>query len=218
MAVRVPLAVVAEEQVEAVLVGIALGAGRTQAPLAHRAGGVTLFLEQLGDGDLISGDGLLALGLDLAVVADVGMAAVLARHQATARRSADRRAAVRLGEAHTLRRQPVDVRGANLLLTVAADFVAAQVIREDEDDVRPLRLGGPRRLRRGGEHCHDKGSYECEARLHDGLLCASLLARSASDGLVVDVHCAFSSFFISATTSLYFGSSARLRYSLGSAS
>ena len=50
--VGVPLAVVAEEVVEALAPGVALRADRAQAPLADAGGGVALFLEHLGEGDL----------------------------------------------------------------------------------------------------------------------------------------------------------------------
>src|SRR5262249_10591973 len=72
------LAVVAEEQVEAALERIANGTGEPQAPLADGSGGVAVLLEQLTQEHLALGHGRLALGLDLAVVANPGVPAVLA--------------------------------------------------------------------------------------------------------------------------------------------
>ena len=50
--VGVPLAVIAEEVIESLPLGVALRADRAQAPLADAGGGVALVLEQLGEGDL----------------------------------------------------------------------------------------------------------------------------------------------------------------------
>ena len=79
-------------------------------------------------------------GLTLAVVADGGVAGVLAGHQAAARRGADGAAGVELRELHPLGRHAVDVRRLDLLLAVAAEFAVAEVVGDDEHDVRPRRL------------------------------------------------------------------------------
>src|SRR5262249_39278407 len=120
--VGVALAVVAEEQVEAVARRVTGRTGRPEAPLAHRPGGVAEASEGGGQGDGVGGQRVLALGLHLAVVADGGVAGVLAGHEHAARGSADRRAGVVLREAHPLLRHAVEVRGAYLLLAVAADL------------------------------------------------------------------------------------------------
>jgi hypothetical protein len=48
---------------------------------------------------------------------------------------------VELREANAVRREAVDVRRANLR-AVAADVGKAHVVRQDEHDIRPGRLGG----------------------------------------------------------------------------
>jgi hypothetical protein len=45
------------------------------------------------------------------------------------------------GEAHALRRHAVEVRGANLGLTVTADISIAKVIGQNKHDVRPSDCG-----------------------------------------------------------------------------
>ena len=61
----------------------------------------------------------------------------LPRHQAVARRSADRARTVSIGESHSLAREPVDVRSRNSRLVVVAMHVpVAEVGGEDENDVR----------------------------------------------------------------------------------
>src|SRR5262249_51867474 len=123
--VGVALAVVAEEEVEAALDRIADGAGRAEAPLADGGGGGALLLDQLAEEPLAGGDGGRALGLDLAVVADPGVPAVHAGHQAAARGGADRRAGVELGEAQPLAGHAVQAGRADLLLAVAAQLAVA---------------------------------------------------------------------------------------------
>ena len=44
---------------------------------------------------------------------------------------------MRLGEPHPFPRQPVDIRRPDLRRAIAADIAVAQVVGEDDDDVRP---------------------------------------------------------------------------------
>ena len=76
VAVGVALAVVAEEAVEALVDGVALGAGAAKTPFAEGSGSVAAFPEPLGDGLFGVGDGPLALGLDLTIVSDEGVPGV----------------------------------------------------------------------------------------------------------------------------------------------
>src|SRR5207247_577098 len=62
--VGAPLAVVAEEAIETLLERVARGTRPAQSPFAKRAGGVTLLLQQPGDGNSVCGNGNLAFGLD----------------------------------------------------------------------------------------------------------------------------------------------------------
>ena len=138
--VGVALTVESVETVEALVERIAGGARFAQAPLAEGAGRVADFLQDLGDGDVVFAKGELAAvavpGSDLEVVADVGVTAVTTGHERAARRGADWRTGVMLGEAHTFRRHLVEMRRLDLLLTVAAELRVAEVIGHDIDDVR----------------------------------------------------------------------------------
>jgi hypothetical protein len=76
----------------------------------------------------------------LAVAADFGMAEVHAGHQHAARRGADGRAGVVAGEPGTFGGELVEMRGADLLLSVTSKFAIAEVVGDDEDNV--FRGGG----------------------------------------------------------------------------
>jgi hypothetical protein len=78
IAVSVSLAVVAEEFIEALVVGIAFCAGPPQSPFAECSGGIAAGFEYFSECDFGSGDGQLALGLCFAVVANPGMSRVFA--------------------------------------------------------------------------------------------------------------------------------------------
>ena len=128
--VRVALAVVAEEAVEALPERVALGAGRPEPPLPHRAGDVALGLEQLGQGDRGGRERGLALRLHLAVVADGRVPGVPAGQEDAARGRADGVPRVVLREAHALGRQAVERGRADLPLAVAAELAVAEVVGE----------------------------------------------------------------------------------------
>ena len=157
---RVALAVVAEEVVEAVLQRAARGVEHPHAPLAHAGGGVAVILEDLGHGDRAGRQRELALGLDLAVGAHRAVPAVLAEHERRAARGADGGAAIPLGEARAFLGHAVEVRRLDELLPVAADVALGEVIAQDEDDVRLARLG------RGDEGGADQ--EEERRQLHGG--------------------------------------------------
>ena len=138
---RVALAVVAEEVVEAVLQRAARGVEHAHAPLAHAGGGVTVFLEDLRHRDGAGRQRELALGLDLPVGTNGAVAGVLAEHERRAARGAHGGPAVTLGEARALLGHAVQVGRLDELLPVAADVALGEVIAEDEDDVRFARFG-----------------------------------------------------------------------------
>ena len=129
-----------------------------EAPLADEPGGIAGLIHEVGDGEGVGGHGRLAFGLDFLVAADRGVAVVLARHERASRRRADRRAGVGLGEPHALGREPVDVRRLDELLPETAEVAVAEVIREDEDDVGPVRCN-----HRAGAH----GRHEDQRRRQD---------------------------------------------------
>ena len=140
------LAVVAEEEVEALAVGIAGRADRSEAPFAEGGGGEAGLLEHGGEGGDPGGERVLALAefgemaVCLDVSADFGVAEVAAGHEDAARRRADRSAGVVAGEAGAFGGELVEVRGADFFLSVAAEFAVAEVVRDDEDQV--FRGGG----------------------------------------------------------------------------
>ena len=136
VAVRDPLAGHAEEAVEALLQRTAGGLETAHAPFAERGGRIAGLLERARQRGDAGGQGELLAVADVAVVAGRGVAGVAAGHQHRARRGADRVAAVVPGEDHPFAGEAVDVRGADDLLAVEADFAVAEVVRQDEDDVR----------------------------------------------------------------------------------
>ena len=146
--VRDTLAVIAEEQIEPLAVRIARAADRAESPFAHRRGGVTGLLENLSHRQRLFRQRILAFGefrksgLNAEVAAHFRMSQMLARHQRAAGRGTNRRPGVVAGETHPLRRQPVDVRRRDLLLTVAAQFAPAEIVSQNEHDIQPRRVSG----------------------------------------------------------------------------
>ena len=82
-----------------------------------------------------------------------------ARHERRARRRADRRGDIRRREPQALRREPIEVRGAVLLAAVDTEIVDAEIVSEDEDDVRRPRLCRRcrRQVRQAGDEGKDRG-------------------------------------------------------------
>ena len=149
------LAVVAEPAVEALLERVARAANGPESPLAETAECVTLRLEQEWQPQRPFGDRLLAFWKPLRrlIVADVTVPRVLSGHQGTARGGAHVVSRAVRNEPHSLPGQAIDIRGADLLLAIAADVAVSEIIRDDEHDVRPVRrLGRPG----GGDPCDRK--------------------------------------------------------------
>ncbi len=117
----------------AVVVGRRLGS-EAQVPLADHAGGIAGLLEQRRHRDAPRFDdqrrdarqdarALLAPG-------------VLAGHKGVARRRADRRRRVRVGEPQPLRGKPIDVRRLDLRRAIAAEVAIADIVGQNEEDIR----------------------------------------------------------------------------------
>lgn len=151
------LAVVAEEEVEALAVGIAGRADRAESPFADGSGAVAILAKDFGEGDGFVLEGVLALvefgegGRGLAIAADFGMAEVFAGEEGAACGGADGSAGEVLGEACSFAGEAVEVRGLDLLLAEAAEFAVAEVICDDENDVEGFGLDG-------GEEGEEKGA------------------------------------------------------------
>ena len=81
----------------------------------------------------------------------------LPRHQAIPCRRADRARTVRVGESHSLPREPVDMRSQNFRLVVVATHIpVSEIVGEDEHDVwlrdRGLLIGARETTAEHGEH------------------------------------------------------------------
>ena len=133
-----------------------LESGPPEVPLADHPRGVPGALEPLGQRDLLERQGLAELRpVELLrgpvrparePVGQVEPGRVLAGHQGRAGGRADRARGIRLGEAPPPGGQPVEVRGPMELAPVTAEVRPPQVIRDDQDDVRPI-LGRDRPAR-----------------------------------------------------------------------
>src|SRR6185503_1763980 len=135
MVVSVALTFVAEEAIKALFLRIALGVGRTQTPFADRSGGVAVLLQQRRESGGPCGKRLVALGLNLAIIANESVTRMFAGHENAAGRCANCIAGIMLGQAHAFTSHSIEVGRANLLLAEAADVAVPQIIRENEDDV-----------------------------------------------------------------------------------
>ena len=135
-----PLAVVAVELVHALSLRGAFCGGCAQPPFAEYSGDIALGLHQAEYIIGVARDGILALGRKLLVAADGGVAGVQAGDEGRAGRGADRCAGVVAGENHSVCGESVDVGRPELLLAVAAQVSVAEVVGDDEDYVRLLRL------------------------------------------------------------------------------
>ncbi|OHB72155.1 MAG: hypothetical protein A2V70_20800 [Planctomycetes bacterium RBG_13_63_9] len=118
-------------------VGDAGRVGLAQTPFADDARGVAGLLEQLGHGHVLRPQ------RHPGVAADQRVTGVQPRHQAASRGRTDRAAGIAVRKPHTLLGHAIEVRRPDHLLAVAAEVAIAEIVGQDEDDVR--RIG-----RRGG--------------------------------------------------------------------
>ena len=136
VAVRDPLARHAEEALEALLERTARGVEAAHAPLAEGAGRVARRLQRRGQRGDAGRQGELFLIPHVPVVARRRAARVAAGHEHRAGGRAYGVAAVVAGEDHPFAGEAIHVRRADDLLAVVADFAVAEVVGQDEDDVR----------------------------------------------------------------------------------
>jgi hypothetical protein len=138
----------AQDSEEAVVAALERAEIRQEAemPFADQRGAVACLAKQRRQRGMIGrqADVLRRYGVDRLLQADREAILVAAGDQRGARGRADRGIGVALGEAHSLKREPVDVRGEIVALAVAAHVGVAEIVRHDEDDVWLGRLRAQR--------------------------------------------------------------------------
>ena len=134
--VGVHLVVIAEENIEAVLLGHPGGVASAAAPFAEAAGGIALLLEDGGYGGFVRPQGGAAV-----VGPDGGVAGVLARHQIAAQRGAHGGAREGLGEAYAFLGELVDIGRLDVGVPHVGELVVGELVGHDVYDVG-LFLGG----------------------------------------------------------------------------
>lgn len=122
----------AKEFVEAVLEGEG-GMVMAQMPLAKDCGGVAPFAQNFGQQFFIGVDAVGCIGADDGGDADA--LRITTGEQRGARRGADRRRDVEIGEAHSLARQPVEMGRLKAFGSLSADVGVSLVVGEDDDNV-----------------------------------------------------------------------------------
>ena len=137
--VRVGLVDEAVEVVEPVAFRLPFGAHLAKAPLADERGGVAGLLQHAGHGHVARRQRLCRVVARAGIAAHAGVTHVPAGHEHAARRRADSRPGVELREADPLGRQPIEVRRLDDPLPVRTEIAVAEVVGQDEDDVRPRR-------------------------------------------------------------------------------
>ncbi len=85
MVVSMPLAIVTEEQIETLSIGIAAGAGKAESPFADGGCRVPRLLQPFCHRKRLAWNRQLAFRLVFTIVANVGVSRVLSRHQHTPR-------------------------------------------------------------------------------------------------------------------------------------
>ena len=135
---------------------------------ADMRGRVSRLREHLGDGDFVGAEPLADQG-NLHLL-DPGPDRVTTGHDAGPSRGTDRGRRIAVRESHSRLRQGIDVRGAMKGTAVAADVGPAEIVDEEEYEVRRLLLVGLRRgirdqERESGRQADGrKGSQEIHGR------------------------------------------------------
>ncbi len=116
-----------------------LGGAQPQVPLANAAGSIAEPLEQRRHRHAARFDQRGRITVEHARL-EPRAPRVAPGEQTVPRGRADRRGRMRIGEAHALAGQPIDVRRGNLRLAVVnARIAVAQVVGQDHQHVRPRR-------------------------------------------------------------------------------
>ena len=151
--VRLPLAHVPVPVIETLQIRLTAVTWTPEAPLADRGRHITRVLKHPADRVRLRRKGVIALDqgvsphvtalVHLVVVPHHRVARVEACQERGSRWGAYGAAGIVPGETHSLRRESIELRRLNPLLTEAPQLTIAQVVSHDEDDVRP----GRRRIR-----------------------------------------------------------------------
>ena len=136
------LAVVAEKQIKALVVGIALAAGITQPPLPDTGCGLARSLQHFGNGKRIRRNRDLPLMGELFIVSDISMPLMHPGQERTTRWSTDSLPAVMLGEFDALPGHPVNMGGPDLFLPIAPKVAIPQIIRQNINNIGLPGLSG----------------------------------------------------------------------------
>ena len=76
------------------------------------------------------------MNFGLCIPSNLGMSQMFARHEHAPRGGTNRSSAVMLREAHAFARQSIDVGCEQFFLSVATEFTPAQIVGQDENNVR----------------------------------------------------------------------------------
>ena len=129
--VRVHLVAISEELVESLRVRPAFRlAVPAQPPLTEQPGHIAGIVHALGERHVGCAQKIIV------VVVETAGAVVQSRHERTARRPTHGGAGAELREAQPFAREPVDMRRRDLLLSPRTDFPDAQIVGEQDHDVR----------------------------------------------------------------------------------
>ena len=175
------LSATAQVEVEALMLGPMLGRF-AEMPFSEESGFVAAGLQSLGEGDFIERqEWLNRRPLELLVrfvlaarqpVRDAQARGVFAGQDARARRRANRRGGVGIGKAHAFLRQAVKIGRFVKSASVATDVRPAEIIGEDENNVRLPRRGsgvqqsGCGEQARGSEKAAFQKREKREGRFH----------------------------------------------------
>jgi len=135
------LAVVTEKLIDPFGGGTSRAADWPQAPFSKRTRYEACLLQNHRQSDDLFTDRMLAFSelreqfLSLLVPSNLSMPQMLPRHQHTASWRTDRCSAVMLCEPNSLRGESINIRRADLLLPVAAEFPVPEIVSENEDDI-----------------------------------------------------------------------------------
>ena len=138
---------VTEEEIESLLGGNTGGACFTEAPFADASRGVTGFLENFCNGDV------LWFQMGACVSSDARAPRMLAGHQAGSGRRTNGAARVVIEKLHPFRRQLINAWRLHNLLAVAPEVIDAEIVSKDVNDVGLVSGGGSERQSKRSEQC-----------------------------------------------------------------